>query len=64
MIRGRGWMLTLVRRLRIFKAGWRVIMSKEFRGGERELAGVWGVKEKREEGSLRNKQYAGGTKLK
>ena len=55
-------MLTLVRRLRIFKAGWRVIMSKEFRG--RVFASVWGVKGKREEGSLRNKQYAGGTKLK
>ena len=62
MIRGRGWMLTLVRRLRIFKAGWRVMMSKEFRG--RVFASVWGVKGKKEEGSLRNKQYAGGTKLK
>jgi len=40
------------------------MMSKEFRGGERVFAGVWRVKEKREEGSLRNKQYAGGTKLK
>lgn len=57
-------MLTLVRRLRIFKAGWRVMMSKEFRGGERVFASVWGVKGKREEGSLRNKQYADGTKLK